>query len=239
MKCPRCGSENVQFYSKTTSHGLSLSGSCCGAILLGPLGVLCGLCGMGSETDEYWICSDCGNKFSAEDGQKHMQSEQKNATLYGQYKEELASLSATEGGIDEIKAKQTAAEQDQDAAKKQKEALLEKLISTSDDKRVVSAAKLENATWPVILLLALLGVAVLSIFVEFTLALILLAVDIILWVVYFKRESKSEKLLLDTVPEYAAADSELKKAKEQKEHYDALAKKVSFVEEYEKAHPQP
>ena len=69
MKCPKCGSENCKFYTKTelNSSLFSLDKACCGTIFLGPLGILCGLCGsnLSTTTKEYWVCHDCGNKFKA------------------------------------------------------------------------------------------------------------------------------------------------------------------------------
>lgn len=67
MKCPKCGSNNTQYVAV---HHVGKSGSfldaCCGVILLGPIGILCGLCGASpGYTDDYWICNDCGKKFQA------------------------------------------------------------------------------------------------------------------------------------------------------------------------------
>lgn len=67
MKCPKCESENCQYVSttKTTRSGFDFGDACCGTILMGPIGVLCGLCGMSTETEtkEYWVCHNCGQKF--------------------------------------------------------------------------------------------------------------------------------------------------------------------------------
>lgn len=68
MHCPRCGSQNIETLvtSKTKTKGFSGSSACCGYILLGWLGVLCGLCGMGAsetETKTKFICMNCGKKF--------------------------------------------------------------------------------------------------------------------------------------------------------------------------------
>ena len=69
MKCPKCESEKCQYVSttKTKNTGFGFDNACCGWLLLGPIGILCGLCGMGSETEEneYWICQNCGQKFQA------------------------------------------------------------------------------------------------------------------------------------------------------------------------------
>lgn len=67
MKCPKCGGENCQVVTETTTSGkdFSVGKGLCGGILLGPLGILCGACGKGKQTtsQHFWICQDCGNKF--------------------------------------------------------------------------------------------------------------------------------------------------------------------------------
>ncbi|MCM1233354.1 MAG: zinc ribbon domain-containing protein [Ruminococcus flavefaciens] len=56
VKCPRCGSSNLQAVSDTHGKGASFWKLCfCG---------LLGLCGAGkTKTDHYWVCQSCGNKF--------------------------------------------------------------------------------------------------------------------------------------------------------------------------------
>ena len=66
MKCSRCGGD-CQIITETNSEGQDFSASkgCCGVILLGPIGILCGLCGEGRKINStsFWICNQCGNKF--------------------------------------------------------------------------------------------------------------------------------------------------------------------------------
>jgi len=67
MKCPDCGSGNVQPVSKTTSSrgGLSLSKGIIGGLLLGPLGAVGGAL-MGnkkSSSETYYHCMECGNEW--------------------------------------------------------------------------------------------------------------------------------------------------------------------------------
>lgn len=69
MKCPKCGSEHIQFVSNTSSKGFSAGNACCGSVMFGPLGLLCGACGAGTKKEEYWICRGCGNKFANWEGQ--------------------------------------------------------------------------------------------------------------------------------------------------------------------------
>ncbi|OON92089.1 MAG: hypothetical protein ATN34_04740 [Epulopiscium sp. Nele67-Bin002] len=69
MKCSKCGSEDCQIINEVRSSGKDFSASkgCCGAILMGPIGILCGACGKGKTivSTSYWVCNSCGNKFKA------------------------------------------------------------------------------------------------------------------------------------------------------------------------------
>lgn len=71
--CPNCGagSECCQPVPKTnvktSGGGYSFWDGCCGMILLGPAGLLCGACGGGVKTEvrsETWfVCQKCGTEF--------------------------------------------------------------------------------------------------------------------------------------------------------------------------------
>lgn len=71
--CPNCGagSECCQpipkVHVKTSGGGYSFWDGCCGMILLGPAGLLCGACGKGVKTEvrsETWfVCQKCGTEF--------------------------------------------------------------------------------------------------------------------------------------------------------------------------------
>lgn len=71
--CPNCGAgpENCQpipkVNVKTSGSGYSFWDGCCGMILLGPAGLLCGACGGGVKTEvrsETWlVCQKCGTEF--------------------------------------------------------------------------------------------------------------------------------------------------------------------------------
>ncbi|MBQ2938438.1 MAG: hypothetical protein IJE05_06155 [Clostridia bacterium] len=67
MKCPKCGENNSQIINEVTTTGKDFSAGkgCCGAILMGPIGILCGACGEGKQThnNQYWVCNNCGNKW--------------------------------------------------------------------------------------------------------------------------------------------------------------------------------
>lgn len=79
MKCPNCGEDNCHFMtsSKTSTKGFSMGDACCGMLILGPMGILCGLCGIESETKtkEFWVCDSCGSQFSQSEVRKFMEEE--------------------------------------------------------------------------------------------------------------------------------------------------------------------
>ena len=64
VKCPRCGSTQVEFVNKTHTQGVSGSNACCGWLLIGPIGLLCGLCGAGNSSSRaVRKCKKCGKEF--------------------------------------------------------------------------------------------------------------------------------------------------------------------------------
>lgn len=68
--CPHCGGTHCDPITRTNTKinakGPSTTGCCCGICLFGPVGALCGLCGMGvkvnSSSSAVWICRDCGKE---------------------------------------------------------------------------------------------------------------------------------------------------------------------------------
>lgn len=71
--CPFCKEPDCTPLQKSTtevsSKGYKWGSGCCGMFLLGPFGLLCGLCGTGSAakvTDElWWTCKKCGKQHIA------------------------------------------------------------------------------------------------------------------------------------------------------------------------------
>jgi hypothetical protein len=63
-KCPYCGSKNLQAVAVGKTKGFNTGTGCCGAILLGPFGWLCGMSGMGKgKTEGKRMCIRCGKTF--------------------------------------------------------------------------------------------------------------------------------------------------------------------------------
>lgn len=73
--CPFCGAEDCQPMQKSTTEikqkNYGWGSGCCGMLLLGPFGLLCGLCGAGSKTkvtsELWWTCTKCGKQHLALD----------------------------------------------------------------------------------------------------------------------------------------------------------------------------
>ena len=68
MKCPKCGSESISSVVDTTTKtkGFDSANACCGYLLFGWFGILCGLCNTGdttTTTKTTHICNDCGKRF--------------------------------------------------------------------------------------------------------------------------------------------------------------------------------
>ena len=73
--CPNCRSNKLQvvpktnFESKFEAKGYGIFKGCCGYLIFGPIGILCGLCGSKAKNSvkisstNVWICLDCGEKF--------------------------------------------------------------------------------------------------------------------------------------------------------------------------------
>lgn len=56
VHCPKCGSTSITVVKK----GLNADQACCGAFLLGPLGLLCGA----REANKmHSVCMKCGHKW--------------------------------------------------------------------------------------------------------------------------------------------------------------------------------
>ena len=62
MKCPRCGSKNIQLAGKHRK-GFSVGKAVGGAALTGGIGALAGFAGKQTKKSD-WVCLDCGRSFT-------------------------------------------------------------------------------------------------------------------------------------------------------------------------------
>ena len=78
IPCPFCLSNNTEPFVHTTTQvsagGYSCLGGACGGILLGPVGLLLGLCGKSSSvqtsSQTRWICKNCGAEFRSKQDER-------------------------------------------------------------------------------------------------------------------------------------------------------------------------
>lgn len=103
MKCPKCGSDKIQFGTNTSGGGFSVGDACCGYICVGPLGLLCGACGSGTETEEFWICQNCGRKFSTNEGKIKAEEVSKKQQNYAENKTIRDAIFSQYGSLEEYK----------------------------------------------------------------------------------------------------------------------------------------
>jgi len=71
VSCPVCKSAYCRVISQNNTivdnSGYAAGKGCCGYILFGPLGLLCGLLSKRRTrtiSQSFWHCDSCGNKFS-------------------------------------------------------------------------------------------------------------------------------------------------------------------------------
>lgn len=62
MKCPRCGSRNIQLAGKHRK-GFSVGKAVGGAAITGGIGALAGFAGKQTKKSD-WVCLDCGRSFT-------------------------------------------------------------------------------------------------------------------------------------------------------------------------------
>ncbi len=73
--CPHCNTMGCtplqKNTTKITNSNFNWSSGCCGLLLMGPFGLLCGLCGKGTKVDiqneTWWICMKCGRQHISRD----------------------------------------------------------------------------------------------------------------------------------------------------------------------------
>ena len=62
VRCPNCGSTNVEFVTYQSSSNFDAGDACCGYLLCGPIGLLCGAKDK-TEAKTVRKCKKCGQEF--------------------------------------------------------------------------------------------------------------------------------------------------------------------------------
>lgn len=217
MKCPFCGSEHVQYVSHTTRTNFGGLQACCGFLLMGPLGLLCGLCGQSESTSEYWVCHDCGNTFPTFMGTWKMQREnnkeqsrkqqeelrQKERDQYYSNKVYLSPLANAEGTYTEaLKAYEKAVSERVFYEKKRRDVLIR--LQKHPERKVRRAAKnqkggMDVLPWflcPILIIVGLLR------FSDYLDGILLIILGILGLIITVQKNSNSERFLCYRFPAY-------------------------------------
>ena len=63
IRCPKCGSTQIEFVTYQASSNFSAGNACCGYFIFGPLGLLCGTVGNDEPPRTVRKCKRCGHEF--------------------------------------------------------------------------------------------------------------------------------------------------------------------------------
>ncbi len=232
MKCPKCGSENVQYATKMSGGGFSAGDSCLGYLLLGPLGLLCGACGSGTTTEEFWVCRDCGNRFSVREGKRQVRREKNTAERYERSRAELAALPEADRDGEKVESAYNAALRKQGEAEAAYQKLLDSLKEKGDAMQQRYIRRINGKVWcNLSAILAVIGFILL--FLVTPLGIAILAVSLPLYILYELRQSSAKKALLAGSEELREAKVAADSAKQEAAYYKAILEKRAFVKAYE------
>lgn len=249
MKCPNCGSEHIQYTSTTSGGGFHADNACCGMLLLGPLGLLCGACGSGSKSEDFWVCCDCGKKFDAEEArrkeEKALRDAENEYAYYVECKRVREVAFAEYGDIDNIIkiVGKTISEKDQaDKAYQNEYDTFVQEMSKNDNniKKLAKKTTCSDRLAITILVLLILGVALLfcGLF-PVGAALIGALIIYVLIVGYSEVRAKDKLTELFLSKNISAKDLQKQKAKAHEEHkkWEEITRSIDYCEKYEKEHP--
>ena len=238
MVCPKCGSENVQFATNTSGGGYSAGNGCCGYMLLGPLGLLCGAFGSQTETKEFWVCNNCGHKFSDDEAKETMQTKEQITAAYERYKKELTEP------LSYYKKQFDSADMQAKAAQRKYEQTFNSLVNkyASENKKVKKykekcQKELSRLGCWMLILWFLIGVlaCVVGLIPLGAIMLVGLAIYGIARTVRKSYSTFSIELLLSELePSFKECIRQKEKAEESVEYWRDFVKKAEFVENYDK-----
>ncbi len=253
IKCPKCGSEDIQYATNTSSGGISMFQSCCGFLLMGPLGLLCGACGSGTSTEEFWVCKSCGNKFSNREGKRALENEiaaekqaeinkQKAYEAYCENKKIKGNVIKEYGNIVLLEKTVNAAAKDEQVANKKYFDSKNKFIESSTDSKVKKLNKKSenyerNST-------IFMWIGIILAVISFVLGLFPLGIAIVVigFILLVIREMNNPIEKLDNIyqkisPEGKALQEEKAKAKAKYDELYKILKSCKDCDKYEKENP--
>lgn len=238
MICPKCGSEKIQFATNTSGGGYSVGDGCCGYMMLGPLGLLCGACGSKTETEEFWVCNNCGHKFSNNEAKEIMQTKEQITAAYEKYKKEITHP------LSYYKNQLKSAELQAETAQRKYDQAFNSLVDkyASDNKKVKKykekgQKELSRVGCWMLILWFLVGVLACAVGLIPVGAIILLGLAIF-GIARTVRKSYSayniELLLSELEPSFKECIRQKEKADESVERWREYVKKAEFVENHDK-----
>lgn len=234
MKCPKCGSENIQFATRTSGSPFSAFDSCCGFLLLGPLGLLCGLCGSDVSTDEFWVCRDCGKKFTEKDVKVKEKEEREAAKHYQEQKETLRT--AGDKTHEEIKVDVAKTQAEHSAAVDDYQGLLNRYANGDDPLLKKCAKTVKHDLWGVIALLGLLLGGVVAFTGDSEISLLFAIVCGVYFLIHSQKSKKAKKILAEADPSFSAKFQATQDAAARMRGAKALHKTSQSVKDYEAKH---
>lgn len=248
MKCPNCGSENIQFGTNTSGGGFSLSNSCCGYLVLGPIGLLCGACGSGTTTEEFWICQCCGHKFANRDAQKAKEREQalemqKQADKEAAYKKYIEDKKAKDEIIEKYgsiyamnREKEILLKEKEEATEKYNNAL-DAYVEQSTDARIKKLGMKRKKSYE--LHIELLAVAIVLTIITLLLGWFYITIPIAVFGValftyaIYRIIYSLDNIFIKNSPEGKKLYDEMKAAEDKCKSLEEMIKKVSDCDKYE------
>lgn len=238
MICPKCNSEKVQYATKTTGSNYGMIDGCCGFLLMGPLGLLCGLCGNDVETKEFWICQNCGHKFSNDAAIKTLQNAKAVAATCEQYKAELGSHPTSYYKTQYENAKNVLRYAEQ-AYDQQFDALVEKhapynALVGKYKKKYCKEKRPGCIFWCV---LAILGI-LLCLVGLFPVGIVIAGIAFVFGLISLFKEKnmhkKVENFFVQADASFKACQERKAKAESEKEYWERYADKATYIENHDK-----
>ena len=187
-------------------------------------GLLCGACGSGTTTEEFWVCRDCGNRFSVREGKKQVEREKNNAEYYERSRAELAALPEADRNPEKVDAAYNAALRRQGEAEAAYQKLLDGLKEKGDAVQRRFLRRINGKVYYKILA-GFIMLGIVGLVFATPVGAVILGVSIPLGVIYELRQSSAKKALLAGSEELREAKAAVDSAKQEAAYYKAIIEK--------------